>query len=153
MTSSPGPFQLFTDGACSGNPGPGGWGFVLRDLSSQAETRGSGGEPDTTNNRMELLSVIRGLEAIPPGGQVKIVTDSNYVAKGITEWMKGWKSRGWKRIEGGKLKPVKNVELWQELDGLVAERKVNVQWVKGHAGHPENEECDRMAVLAYQKYL
>lgn len=153
MSSSSVEYQLFTDGACSGNPGPGGWGFILRKLANGEETKGSGGEPHTTNNRMELLSSIRGLQETPTGSSVLLVTDSNYVAKGISEWMRGWKSRGWKRMEGGRLKPVKNVELWQELDELVSERNVSIKWVKGHAGHAENEECDQLAVAAYQQYL
>jgi ribonuclease HI len=146
-------FELFTDGACSGNPGPGGWGYLLRNLASGEESRVSGGEPLTTNNRMELLSAIRGLAATPPSSQVQLVTDSAYVAKGITEWMKGWKARGWMRKEGRKFVPVKNVELWQELDTLLTGRSVTVEQIRGHAGHEENEECDRLAVQAYQKYL
>ena len=153
MSSSPTDYELFTDGACSGNPGPGGWGFILRTLATGEEKKGSGGEPLTTNNRMELLSAIRGLHDTPVGSSTLLVTDSAYVAKGISEWMKGWKSRGWKRLEGGKLKPVKNVELWQELDELLAQRKVSIKQVKGHAGHAENEECDQLAVAAYQRFL
>ena len=152
MTDSPKNFDLFTDGACSGNPGPGGWGFILRNLATDQETKGSGGEAMTTNNRMELLSVIRGLGLTSPGDRVRLVTDSQYVAKGIEEWMAGWKARGWKRKEGKQLKPVKNVELWQELDELVSTRALTIQWVRGHAGHPENEECDRLAVEAYQGF-
>jgi ribonuclease HI len=146
-------FELFSDGACSGNPGPGGWGFVLREKQTGNETEQSGGEPMTTNNRMELISVIQGLSATEPGSSVRVTTDSNYVAKGISEWMAGWKSRGWQRMEGGRPKPLKNAELWQELDALVSTRKVTVQWVRGHAGHPENERCDVMAVAAYQRFL
>jgi ribonuclease HI len=153
MTQLESHFELFADGACSGNPGPGGWGFVLRNKGSGQETEKSGGEPMTTNNRMELISVIQGLGTTPPGSQVLVTTDSNYVAKGISEWMAGWKSRGWKRMEGGRPKPLKNAELWQELDQLVGERKVKVQWVRGHAGHAENERCDEMAVAAYQRFL
>lgn len=141
---------LFTDGACSGNPGPGGWGFIVRDATGE-EHKASGADPKTTNNRMELLSVIRGLESLQHPSQVRLVTDSEYVAKGITEWMAGWKSRGWQRKDGRKLVPVKNVELWQRLDELLATHRVTCQWVRGHAGHPENEECDRMAVAAYQR--
>jgi ribonuclease HI len=146
-------FELFTDGACSGNPGPGGWAYILRDLRTGVETRGAEGAPDTTNNRMELQSVLSGLERTPHGAAVRLVTDSQYVAKGITEWMPGWKARGWMRKEGKQLKPVKNVEMWRRLDALLAERSVAVEHVLGHAGHPENEECDRMAVAAYQKFL
>lgn len=144
---------LFTDGACSGNPGPGGWGFILRDDQTGTEKRGSGAEPETTNNRMELQSVISGLQSLKSPCKVRLVTDSNYVAKGISEWMPGWKARGWKRLEGKRLKPVKNVELWQELDELLQTHEVRCEWVRGHAGHPENEECDRMAVEAYQSLV
>ncbi|MBY0588982.1 ribonuclease HI [bacterium] len=146
-------FELFADGACSGNLGPGGWAYVLREKSTGQETEASDGELMTTNNRMELMSVIRGLSATKPGSSIRVTTDSNYVAKGISEWMAGWKSRGWKRMEGGRPKPLKNAELWQELDGLVCERKVSVQWVRGHAGHAENERCDVLAVEAYQRFL
>lgn len=147
-------FQLFTDGACSGNPGPGGWAFILRDSASGAEKKGSGAEPLTTNNRMELISVIEGLRAIEAStSKVEVVTDSNYVAKGITEWMAGWKSRGWQRKEGNKLKPVMNVDLWQALDELQMSYRIRCQWVRGHVGHPENEECDRMAVSAYRRLM
>ena len=145
-------FVLFTDGACSGNPGPGGWGYILRDESSGEETKDSGGERNTTNNRMELASAIRGLEALPEPSDVRLVTDSTYVSKGITEWMASWKSRGWKRREGGRLKPVKNVEMWQRLDELAQTHRVSCEWVRGHTGHPENEECDRMAVAEYRKF-
>lgn len=145
--------RLFTDGACSGNPGPGGWGYILRDENTGSEKKDSGGDPETTNNRMELTSVIRGLEALKQPCRVRLVTDSSYVSKGIEEWMPGWKSRGWKRKEGRKLKPVKNVELWQQLDELLQKHDVTCEWVRGHDGHAENEECDEMAVAAYQKYL
>jgi ribonuclease HI len=153
MSSNDFDFELFADGACSGNPGPGGWAFVLRNKGTGNETEGSDGESMTTNNRMELISVIRGLNSTEPGSRILITTDSNYVAKGISEWMAGWKSRGWKRMEGGRPKPLKNVELWQELDQLVGDRKVKVQWVRGHTGHPENERCDELAVAAYQRFL
>lgn len=146
-------YQLFTDGACSGNPGPGGWAFILRRLSNGQESRRSGAELDTTNNRMELASVVHGLEAAPPGSHVYLVTDSEYVGKGIREWMAGWKSRGWMRKEGKRLKPVKNAELWQAIDQLMGTRHVEVEIVRGHSGHEENEECDRMAVAAYQKLM
>lgn len=144
---------LFTDGACSGNPGPGGWAYLLRDLASGKERRRSGAEPETTNNRMELLSAIRGLEDLKEPARVTLVTDSNYVRKGIEEWMAGWKANGWRRRDGKRLVPVKNAELWQELDELIARHRVRCEWIRGHAGHPENEECDRMAVAAYQALL
>lgn len=144
---------LFTDGACSGNPGPGGWGYILRDDQTGQEKRDSGAEFETTNNRMELQSVLAGLKSLKQPCKVRLVTDSSYVAKGISEWMPGWKARGWKRREGNKLKPVKNVEMWQELDELLQTHRVVCEWVRGHNGHPENEECDRMAVEAYQSLV
>lgn len=145
--------DLFTDGACSGNPGPGGWAYVLRDRSSGKEKEGSGGERETTNNQMELLAVIRGLEALRRPCRVHLCSDSNYVGQGLTRWMAGWKSRGWKRKEGSALKPVKNVEFWKRLDELVGLHEVTFEHVKGHSGHPENERCDELAVAAYQEYL
>ena len=143
---------LFTDGACKGNPGPGGWGFILQDAPTGTIRKESGGEPHTTNNRMELLAVIRGLEALKRGCRVRLVTDSEYVARGISEWMPGWKANGWRRRVGKGYKPVKNVELWQQLDQLLQQHQVDCEWVRGHAGHPENEECDRLAVQAARKY-
>ncbi len=144
-------FLLFTDGACSGNPGPGGWGWLRRDCKTGDVVRSSGAEHNTTNNRMEMSAVINGLESMPGTGlKIKVITDSNYVVKGVTEWMKGWKSRGWKRNEGGRLKPVMNVDLWQRLDELLALHQVKCEWIKGHAGHAENEECDRLAVRAIE---
>jgi ribonuclease HI len=142
-------YLLFTDGACSGNPGKGGWAFILRDAATDEEVIESDAERHTTNNRMELLSVINGLKRLPLQRQrVRLVTDSQYVTKGISEWMEGWKARGWKRKVGKKLEPVANEELWRELDVLVARHDVDPQWVRGHAGHAENEECDRRAVEA-----
>jgi ribonuclease HI len=132
--------QLFTDGACSGNPGPGGWGCILRFKGVEKEL--CGGEPGTTNNRMEMKAVISGLEALKRPCTVEVYTDSQYVQKGITEWIWGWKKRGWKTADN---KPVKNAELWQELDSLVRKHKVSWHWVKGHAGHPENERADELA--------
>ena len=139
---------LFTDGACRGNPGPGGWAFLLRHAASGTEKEGSGGEPRTTNNRMELLGVIRGLETLNTRTRVEVLTDSQYVSKGCTEWMPGWKKRGWKRKVGRKLEPVKNEELWKRLDALLAEHDVTFTWLRGHSGHPENERCDELAVAA-----
>ena len=141
--------HLYTDGACSGNPGPGGWGFILRHAGTGKELEQSGGEPDTTNNRMELTAVIRGLEALKRSCRVELYTDSVYVGKGITEWMPKWKKKSWKR--DGKL--VKNVELWQRLDELIEHHEIAYHRVAGHSGHPENERCDELAVLAYQRYL
>lgn len=142
---------LFTDGACKGNPGPGGWAYILRHVRSGREKRESGGEPHTTNNRMELMAVIRGLEALKRPCSVRLVTDSQYVARGISEWMPRWKALGWQRKEDGRLRPVKNVELWQRLDRLLQRHRVTTQYVAGHSGHPENEECDRMAVAEAKK--
>lgn len=141
--------ELYTDGACSGNPGPGGWAFILRHLATGKEKEESGGERETTNNRMELLAVIRGLEALKRPCKVELFTDSIYVGKGLTEWLAGWKRRGWKR--DGKL--VKNMELWQQLDELAQKHRVHFTHVRGHSGHPENERCDQLAVAAYQEYL
>ncbi len=140
--------ELFTDGACRGNPGPGGWACVLRHPSTGTEKEFSGGDTATTNNRMELQAVIEGLRALTRDAQVEVVTDSVYVAKGASEWMSGWKSNGWRRREGRKWKPVKNVDLWQELDQLLVRHDVRFRVVKGHSGHPENERCDELAVAA-----
>lgn len=144
---------LFTDGACSGNPGPGGWAFLLRHPGSGKELERSGVERETTNNRMELLAVIRGLEALKRPTSVELVTDSVYVGRGITEWMPRWKANGWRRREGKRLKEIKNEDLWRRLDQLLSRHRVCFTHVRGHAGHPENERCDTLAVAAYQKYL
>ncbi len=144
---------LYTDGACSGNPGPGGWAFVLRHPATGKELEQAGGERETTNNRMELLAVIRGLEALKRSTSVELVSDSTYVGKGISEWLPKWKANGWRRREGGQLKPVKNEELWRRLDQLLARHRVRFTHVRGHSGHPENERCDTLAVAAYQRYL
>ncbi|WP_437230581.1 ribonuclease HI [Planctomicrobium sp. SH661] len=147
--SKPLPFvRLFTDGACSGNPGPGGWAYILRHPASGKELEGSGGAPLTTNNQMELSAVIQGLEALRSRSDVEIITDSTYVAKGAKEWMPGWKKNGWRRKEKNSWKPVKNVELWQQLDGLMIRHQVRYTIIKGHSGHPENERCDQLAVAA-----
>ena len=147
--------HLFTDGACSGNPGPGGWAFILRHPASGKEIEKSDGEPQTTNNRMELMSVIRGLEALKKRSQVELFTDSEYVRQGLSVWMAKWKANGWRRKTGpgGKTGEVKNLELWQELDVLIGKHVVNFHRVAGHSGHPENDRCDELAVAAYQKYL
>lgn len=143
---------LFTDGACSGNPGPGGWGFILRHASSGQEKKDSGGQPQTTNNRMELMAVIQGLEALKEEGlQVQVLSDSQYVIKGMTEWMSGWIKNNWRRGPKGKSGPVKNAELWQRLVAACERQQVDFKYVPGHAGHAENEECDRMAVVASQE--
>jgi len=145
--------ELFTDGGCSGNPGPGGWAFLLRHPQSGKVLEKSGGEPDTTNNRMEMLAVIRGLEALKKRCRVRVITDSQYVCKGIREWMPGWKANGWRRKQSQGWAPVKNVDLWQQLDTLLAQHQVEMQWIEGHSGHPENERCDELAVAAYQQFL
>ncbi len=144
--------QLFTDGACSGNPGPGGWAFVLRHPASGSEKEASGGAAATTNNRMEMQAVISGLEALKGRSRVEVVTDSVYVAKGCAEWMPGWKRNNWRRRDGRQWKPVKNVELWQRLDALLTQHDVRFTVVKGHNGHPENERCDELAVAAIEQY-
>jgi len=143
---------LFTDGACRGNPGPGGWAFILRHPKSGKQIARNGGEAETTNNRMELMAVIAGLRALNRATSVEIVSDSTYVLQGMSSWMKNWKVNGWKRREGGKFKEVKNVDLWQELDRLITVHELTFTHVRGHQGHPENEECDRLAVEASQKF-
>jgi len=141
---------LYTDGACSGNPGPGGWAYILKHPASGTERINSGGEKQTTNNRMELTAVIRGLEAVKRPSIVEIHSDSRYVLSGLEKWLDNWKIHGWRR---GKRGPkVKNVELWQELDRLRETHNLQFQWIRGHAGHPENEQCDRLAVEAIEKY-
>ena len=142
--------RLFTDGACSGNPGPGGWAFILVHPASGHTIEASGAEPNTTNNRMELKAVIEGLASLKRPCRVEVVTDSQYVAQGISLWMPKWKRQGWQRKEGRSLKPVSNLDLWQEIDSLVQTHQVQVTHVLGHRGHPENEACDRMAVEAYK---
>jgi ribonuclease HI len=132
--------EMFTDGACRGNPGPGGWGVLLRYNGTEKELYG--GEAETTNNRMELMAAIRGLEALTRGCPVELTTDSQYVMKGITEWMANWKKRGWKTADR---KPVKNVDLWQRLDAALSRHRVQWHWVRGHTGHPENERADALA--------
>ncbi|MBT4740005.1 MAG: ribonuclease HI [Rhodospirillaceae bacterium] len=137
---SPMNVEIFTDGACLGNPGPGGWGALLRFNGTEKEL--VGGEPDTTNNRMEMQAVIEGLNALTRPCIITVYTDSQYVQKGITEWIKGWKARGWKTAAK---KPVKNVDLWLAMDEAQAKHTVAWQWVKGHAGHVENERVDDLA--------
>lgn len=143
---------LFTDGACSGNPGPGGWGYILRHVATGTQRESSGGQAETTNNQMELSAVIEGLTALKRRTEVEVVTDSAYVADGATKWIHGWKRNGWKRKEKGQLKPVKNEELWKSLDALLARHDVTFTRVRGHSGHPENERCDQLAVEAAAKF-
>ena len=145
--------HLFTDGGCSGNPGPGGWAYLLRHLPTGTEKESSGGERDTTNNRMELTAVVEGLRSLKRPCRVELFTDSVYVGKGMTEWMPNWKRNNWQRKEKGKLKPVKNVELWKQLDEQIARHQVKYTRVAGHSGHPENDRVDELAVAAYQKFL
>ncbi|MBE6777663.1 MAG: ribonuclease HI [Ruminococcaceae bacterium] len=139
--------ELFTDGACSGNPGPGGWGVVLRYNGHEKEL--SGGEKDTTNNRMELTAAIMGLTALKEPCKVRLVTDSKYVADGITRgWAESWRKNNWRKADK---KPALNPDLWEKLLDLIKEHDVTIDWVKGHAGHPENERCDQLAVNFYKK--
>ena len=132
--------HIFSDGACSGNPGPGGWGAILRFGETEREI--SGYDADTTNNRMELMGAIAGLEALKRPCHVRIHTDSRYVMDGVTKWLASWKRRGWKTADK---KPVKNVELWQRLEAALKPHEVHWTWVRGHAGHPENERADALA--------
>jgi ribonuclease HI len=138
--------HLFTDGACSGNPGPGGWGAILRWRDQEKEM--SGAEPETTNNRMELFAAIAGLEALKRPARVRIHTDSMYLKDGITKWIHAWKKKGWKTADK---KPVKNVDLWQRLEAAIERHDVSWHWVRGHSGHAENERADEIARLAIKQ--
>jgi len=138
--------EIFADGACSGNPGPGGWAALLR--CDDVEKELSGGEANTTNNRMELMAAIMGLESLTRPSQVRLYTDSQYVQKGISEWLPGWIKRGWKTADK---KPVKNADLWQRLDAARQPHKVEFIWVRGHDGHAENERVDQLAVAAIKR--
>jgi ribonuclease HI len=140
QTKAAEPVVIYTDGACSGNPGPGGWGAIL--IYGKHRKEMSGGEAETTNNRMELMAAISALGALKRPSEVKLWTDSNYVKQGITEWIHGWKKNGWRTADK---KPVKNLELWQALDEARTRHKISWHWVKGHAGHPENERADELA--------
>ena len=142
----------YTDGACSGNPGPGGWGVLLIAKNGDTEVKRrelSGGAPDTTNNRMELMAAIAALETLERATPITIVTDSKYVKNGLTEWIHGWKRNGWRTA--GK-KPVKNAELWRRLDEAASRHDVNWEWIRGHAGHPENERADELARAAMEPF-
>jgi ribonuclease HI len=139
---------VFADGACKGNPGPGGWGAILRMGAREKEI--CGGERETTNNRMELTAVIRALEALKRHCSVKVYTDSQYVQKGISEWLPQWKRRGWRTADK---KPVKNDDLWRELDALAQQHKIEWHWVRGHAGHAENERADALANRGVQSVM
>jgi ribonuclease HI len=138
--------EIYTDGACRGNPGPGGWAALLR--MGERERELSGGETPTTNNRMELMAAIKGLEALKRPCRVQLFTDSNYVRDGITKWIHGWRRNGWKTADK---KPVKNAELWQELLDAAARHRVEWHWVKGHSGHPENDRVDALACAEADK--
>ena len=137
--------RLFTDGACKGNPGPGGWAFILQHPASGRAVEGSGGEAQTPNNRMEMMAVIRGLRTLRLPLTLDLYSDSQYVLNGLREWVPRWKKRGWRTAEGA---PVKNQDLWVELDALLVVHRVSFHWVRGHSGHPENTRCDRLAVAA-----
>ena len=140
--------ELFTDGACQGNPGPGGWGAVLRYNGVEKEL--SGGESQTTNNRMELTAVIQGLKCLKEPCRVMLCSDSKYVCDAISKgWAKGWQKNGWRKSDK---KPALNTDLWEELLSLLEIHQVNIHWVKGHAGHPENERCDALAVAAAERF-
>ncbi len=140
--------HIYSDGACRGNPGPGGWGTLLKYNGTEKELYGA--EADTTNNRMELMGAIKGLESLTKSSEVLLTTDSQYVMKGITEWIDGWKSRNWKTAAK---KPVKNQDLWQRLDEACQSHQIEWQWVKGHSGHDENERVDQLANKAIDEYL
>lgn len=139
--------EMFTDGACKGNPGPGGWGVIIRAGAREKEL--SGGEPLSTNNRMELMAAIEGLNALKRPCRVQLYTDSNYVRDGITKWIHGWRRNGWKTSDR---KPVKNAELWQALVEATAPHRVEWHWVKGHSGHPENDRADALACAEALRY-
>ncbi len=137
--------ELYTDGACSGNPGPGGWAYILKHPGSGAEREASGGERLTTNNRMELMAVIEGLTALNTPSKVDLYSDSKYVLEGLKSWLAQWKARGWKTAAK---KPVKNEDLWRRLDELITRHEVAFHWIRGHSEHPENERADKLAVAA-----
>lgn len=137
---------IYTDGACSGNPGPGGWGALLRFGNHEKEL--SGAEKDTTNNRMEITAAVMAFRALKEPCQVDIFTDSEYLKKGITNWIQNWKKLGWRRGSPGKTKPLANADLWKELDQVISDHQVSWHWVRGHAGHAENERVDNLAVTA-----
>ena len=144
--------KAFTDGACSGNPGPGGWGVVLQAIDAGdivKERELSGGAGETTNNQMELMAAINALETLDRASSITVVTDSSYVKDGVSTWIHGWKQNGWKTAAK---KPVKNVELWQRLDAAQSRHNVTWEWVKGHAGHPENERADALARAGMEPY-
>ena len=136
--------RLYTDGACIDNPGPGGWAYILKHSASSKSKEGSGGEHDSTNNRMEITAVIRGLEALKNPSIVELFSDSQYVVQAINDWMAKWKRKGWKKSG----EPLKNLDLWRRLDELMATHQLKATWVRGHVGHAENERCDELATKA-----
>ncbi len=142
--------ELYTDGACSGNPGPGGWAYILKHRESGSVREASGGDPQTTNNRMELQAAIEGLAALKRPTVVELYSDSQYVLNGLKDWIRGWKAKGWRTANK---QPVKNQDLWQALDGLREQHTVTFHWVRGHNEHPENERCDELAVAACKAVL
>ena len=149
MPPSKPPIELYTDGACSGNPGPGGWAYILKHSDSGKVQEQSGGDPSTTNNRMELMSVIEGLRALDRPCRVDLYCDSQYVCLGLNQWMDEWKANGWKR---GRRAVLKNCKLWQDLDELRAIHQITCHWIRGHNEHPENERCDRLAVAESERF-
>jgi len=144
---------LYTDGACSGNPGPGGWAFILQHVPSGKTLEKSGARWDTTNNQMELQAAIEGFKELKRPVRLRLVTDSAYVEMGLKQWSKNWKRNGWRRKTGDGYRPVKNVEFWKELDQLQEMHQIEFERVRGHTGHPENERCDELAVEAYKKLM
>jgi ribonuclease HI len=146
--SQPSKIEIFTDGACRGNPGPGGWGAILRHKNSEKHL--SGAEQLTTNNRMELMAVIEALRALKKSCDIDLTTDSQYVRRGVLEWLPNWKARGWKNSQK---KTIKNLDLWQQLDQLIEQHTMRWHWVKGHSGHVENELADQLANQAIDKLL
>ena len=145
--------SLYTDGACRGNPGPGGWAYILRDSITLQEREGSGGESNTTNNRMELMAVIAGLSALTRSCRVDLYSDSKYVLQGLESWMHSWKKNNWRRRTSEGTKPVKNDDLWKRLDELISFHDVKFIHVRGHSGHVENERCDQLAVAAAEAIM
>ena len=149
MSTSSLTVELYTDGACSGNPGPGGWAYIIKDPRAGSVREQSGGVANTTNNRMELISVIEGLSALEQTSRVELYSDSQYVCNGLSEWLDKWKAKGWKR---GRNEAVKNVDLWQRLDELRRVHDLSCHWIRGHNDHPENDRCDQLAVAAAERF-
>ena len=150
MEASAATVELYTDGACSGNPGPGGWAYILEHPGSGKAIEQAGGEAATTNNRMELTAVIEGLKALDRPCRVELYSDSQYVCNGLMQWMDQWKAKGWRR--GKRNEPVLNLELWKQLDALRQTFEVTCHWIRAHDNHPQNERCDQLAVAAAEKF-